>query len=171
MKPVRYLLTAAIFFAGLGQLFADEAYDAARAAVKEAEAKIQAEVIVPILGPGRGYTFLEAEAIVKVTNDESVKSGVGKTRKSLKGGEAEKADKGEEGSLQEQSARQEKNSSEKKKHVTLELKKMKLKVLYDSGTVGKPALDALKAALLGLYPGRLEADDISFVPAPFYRAN
>ncbi len=171
MKSARYLFAAVFLFSGVCRLSADEVSDSARGAVKEAEAKIQVEVVAPILGPGRAYTFLEAEAIVRITNDEVTKSGVGKTRKSMKGAEAEKADKDVEGSLQEQSARQEKNSSEKKKRVSLELKKMKLRVLYDSAAVGKPALEALKAALLGLYAGKLEAGDITFVPAPFYRGN
>lgn len=130
----------------------------------DAESKIQTQVLDPLLGQGRAYVFLEAGAELISSSELERKSGKGKVSKAQPQAEEGKAQ--DKDSVQEQTASQEKNSSESRRALRLELSGMKLRILHDSSLPAK-ALKEVKEALLALYPGRLKAGDIVFVPAPF----
>lgn len=129
------------------------------------ESRIQVQVLDVMLEPGRAYAFLEVKAELRVSSEEEGKSGVGETHKTLAGEEGGKEGEGKE-SMQKQTAKQTKKSGVHKKTFGLELGSMKLKVLHDAG-VPADRIKAVKQALLALFPGKLEAKDIVFVPAPF----
>lgn len=69
-------------------------------------------------------------------------------------------------STQEQSARQEKKSSEKKAVYKFTIEAMKARILYNA-EVSLDKLKSVKAALLALYPEKIKAEDIVFVPEVF----
>jgi len=145
----------------------------------ETESKIQAQVMDRMLGPGRAFAFLEMKAEVKSNSDETSKDGIGKLNTKMPESpaeletegtdkeEAKKADKHKKGlSTQEQSASQAKKSAEKKGVFNFTLRSMKLRILHDAA-LSPDKLKAVKEALLALYPEKLKAEDISFVPAAF----
>ena len=140
------------------------------------EAKIQAQVLDSILGPGRAFVFLEMKAQVKTTAEEESKSGVGELH-TAKSQETEAAATGKEdmkkagkdkkaGSMQEQTARQVKNSSEAETVYELAIDHMSVRILHNAD-VSPDKLKAVKDALLALYPGNIKPEDILFVPAAF----
>lgn len=145
----------------------------------ETEDKIQARVLDRMLGPGKAFAFLEMKAEVKSNAEETSKGGVGKIHTVSPEGQAEMeeaaADKeelkqagpGAKGvSTKEQSARQAKKSAEKKDILRFTMSSMKLRILHDAA-LSPGGLKAVKEALLALYPEKLKAEDIAFVPAAF----
>ncbi|MDO8806752.1 MAG: hypothetical protein Q7R35_20260 [Elusimicrobiota bacterium] len=137
------------------------------------EAKIQAQVLDRMLGPGRAYVFLEATAGFKGAISEELKDGVGETRRVLPKGSAESAGEGLEGgesrqgvSTHEQRASQEKRSVTTNDAFNLTVSSMAVRILHDA-SVPAGKLQAVKDALLALYPSVLEANKIVFVPAAF----
>lgn len=127
--------------------------------VSAEEARIQAKVLDALLGPGKAFAFLDLKAELKTSEEEEGKSGTGEARTKL-------PDAGQK--TQEQMARQTRGSSEKKVSSRLELKAMKLRVLYDAA-LPQERLKAVRDALLALYPGALADGDIAFVAASFAR--
>lgn len=149
----------------------------------QTEAKIQAQVLNTILGPGKAFIFLEMKAQVKSSADEESKGGVGEVRTTSPegpaGNEAAAADREEaktddkdkkKASTQEQSARQVKKSAEKKEVYKFTIEAMKARILY-SADVSPDKLKSVKAALLALYPEKIKAEDIVFVPEVFDSAH
>lgn len=122
------------------------------------EAKIQARALDPILGRGAAYPFLELKAELAVSEESEDKTGTGELRSKQPGGAGTKE--------QDQTARQTKGSSEKKTVMSLAPSAMKLRVLHDAA-LPQEKLKAAREALAALFPGRLKAEDITFVPAPF----
>lgn len=131
----------------------------------DTENKIQSQVLDVMLEPGRAYAFLDLKAELRVSSEGEEKSGVGETHKKAAGEEENKKGEGRE-NMQEQSAKQSKKSSVRKEVLGLELGSMKLRILHDAA-LPAARLKAVKEALLALFPGKLEAKDITFVPAPF----
>lgn len=125
------------------------------------EAKIQSRVLDPILGRGAAYPFLELKAELAVSSESEAKTGTGEMRTKQPGA-------GENGGVkeQDQTAKQSKGSSEKKKVTSLVPAAMKLRVLHDAA-LPQEKLKAVREALAALFPGRLKAEDITFVPASF----
>jgi len=140
----------------------------------QTEAKIQAQVLNTILGPGKAFVFLEMKVEVKSSAAEESKGGVGEVRTTSPEAPAanEAAAAGEEGkdinkaSTQEQSARQVKKSDEKKAVYKFTMDSMKARILY-SAAVSPDKLKSVKEALLALYPEKIKAEDIVFVPEVF----
>jgi hypothetical protein len=139
----------------------------------ETEARIQSQVADRILGPGRAAVFLEMKVELKRDEDEQTKGGVGEVRSRLPDTGAEAApardeakDADKRSSRQEQTARQTKKNSERKELLKLSPVSITLRVLHDS-RLPKEKLAAFKDTLLALYPGKLKAEDIVFVPAQF----
>ncbi|MHB0995010.1 MAG: hypothetical protein ACYC2I_01430 [Elusimicrobiales bacterium] len=126
------------------------------------EAKIQARVLDPVLGPGAAYPFLELKAELAVTSESEAKTGTGELRTKQPGAPGENGGVKE----QDQTAKQSKVSSEKKKTISLTPAAMKLRVLHDAA-LPQEKLKAVREALAALFAGRLKAEDITFVPAPF----
>lgn len=126
------------------------------------EAKIQARVLDPVLGPGAAYPFLELKAELAVSAETEAKTGTGEARTKLPG------TAGDTGGVkeQDQTAKQTKGSSEKKRVTSLTPAAMKLRVFHDAA-LPQEKLKAVREALAALFPGRLKAEDITFVPAPF----
>lgn len=132
------------------------------------EAKIQAQVLDRMLGPGRAYVFLETTAWFKGARSEEVKDGVGETRRVVPKGSAGDLGEGLEGesSTQEQRASQQKRSVTANDAFNLTMSSMAVRILHDASVPAKK-LEAVKGALLALYPENLKAEDIVFVPAAF----
>jgi len=160
-----YLLAAALLLPAWPAAAEGSALSETYDMIGDAEAKIQEQVLDPLLGPGRAYAFLDAEAELYVTSKGAVKSGVGE----LLSRKADPADAGKEGEKsQKQTATQEKTDTESRDVYSLELRSMRLRILHDSALPAEK-LEVVKKALLDLYPGRLKAQDIVFVPAPMQR--
>jgi hypothetical protein len=141
----------------------------------ETEAKIQAQVLDRLLGPGKASVFLEMKAEVKTTADEESKGGVGEVHTKLPDAPAEKAaapagrdddKKTAKDQRQEQSARQSKETVEKKDIFRFSVSSMKVRVLHDA-LLAPEKLKAVKDVLLALYPEKIKPEDIVFVPAAF----
>ncbi|OGS55179.1 MAG: hypothetical protein A3J79_06565 [Elusimicrobia bacterium RIFOXYB2_FULL_62_6] len=134
------------------------------------EAKIQAQVLDRMLGPGKAYIFLETAARFKGAISEELKDGVGETRRVLSkdpaGEPAEGADWEKGVSSQEQRASQQKRSVSANDAFELTVSSMSVRILHDASVPAKK-LEAVKAALLALYPDKLKAGDVVFVPAAF----
>jgi len=128
------------------------------------EARIQERVLDPLLGRGVAHAFLEMKAELTSTETEESRTGSGEARTKLPDAASEA------GGLKEQSqlARQNKASAEKKTVIGLAPEGMKLRVLHDAA-VPQEKLKAVREALAALFPGRLRAEDIVFVPAVFVR--
>lgn len=167
MKTLNHLILSAVLLAGAASYAAAADRDGLRDVYDicaDTESKIQTQVLDPILGMGRAYVFLEAGAELVSSAERESKSGRGKMHKAqAKAEEGKGADKD---AMQEQTASQEKNSSEARRSLRMELSGMKLRILHDSSVPAK-ALKEVKEALLALYPGRLKAGDIVFIAAPF----
>ncbi|MBU2573389.1 MAG: hypothetical protein KKH28_04860 [Elusimicrobia bacterium] len=139
----------------------------------ETEVKIQGQVLDRLLGPGRAFVFLETRAEVKRSISEEAKGGIGETRVVSPKGPTEggadmaKSDKVQKKvSTQEQRASQEKKSVEANDTFNFTIGSLKLRILHDASVpVGK--LQAVKNALLALYPDKVKAENIVFVPAAF----
>lgn len=181
MKLNRYFVFAAVMAGMVSAVPAKPAGQLADLYLinSQTEAKIQAQVLNTILGPGKAHVFLEMKVQVKSSADEESKGGVGEVRTTSPegpaGNGAAAADKEEvrtddkdkmKASTQEQSARQVKKSSEKKTVFKFTLEAMKARILY-SADVSPDKLKSVKAALLALYPEKITAEDIVFVPEVF----
>lgn len=126
------------------------------------EAKIQVRVLDPILGRGAAYPFLELKAELAVTSESEGKTGTGELRTKQPGAPGGSGGMKE----QDQTAIQTKGSSEKKTITSLAPSAMNLRVLHDAA-LPQEKLKAVREALAALFPGKLKAEDITFVPAPF----
>lgn len=157
----RYLLAIALLLPAWPAAAADSALGETYNMIGDAEAKIQEQVLDPMLGPGQAYVFLEAEAELYIVSKGEVKTGVGE----LLSSKADAADAGKDGEkTQKQTATQEKTDTATRDVYSLELRSMRLRILHDAKLPAEK-LEAVKKALLALYPGRLKAADIAFVAA------
>lgn len=134
----------------------------AQAVTDALEAKVQAKVLDPILGPGAAYALLELKLRLEGSSEEHSRAGTGEAHTLLP---AESPAKGGT-KTQNQTAVQSKNSAENKTTLKLAPEAMKLRVLHDSA-LAQEKLRAAREALLALFPGVLKAEDIVFVPAGF----
>jgi hypothetical protein len=172
MKLTGYFICGVLLAAagGAASAGADKQLGAVYSFNSGTEAKIQAQVLDRMLGPGQAYVFLETTVWFRGAISEEVKDGVGETRRVLAkepaadpgaGLDSEKGD-----SSQEQRASQQKRSATASDAFSLAVSSMTVRILHDAA-VPQKKLEAVKAALLALYPAILPADKIIFVPAAF----
>ncbi|OGR81010.1 MAG: hypothetical protein A2X32_08695 [Elusimicrobia bacterium GWC2_64_44] len=163
MKPYALIIFSAAVLAA-GPAAGGGLAEAVRAMTAGTEARIQERVLDPMLGRGAAHAFLEMKAELASAETEESRSGYGEARTRLPDAA------NEEGGLKEQSqlARQNKASAEKKTVLGLAPGAMKLRVLHDA-SVPQEKLKAVREALAALFPGKLRAEDITFVPAIFAR--
>jgi|GEM_PF-2524053 len=178
MKAAGYFIFAAVL-AGLASAASAKSGDMPAALYQmnsEMEAKLQAHVGDTLLGPGNAFFFLEINGEVKNSEEEESKRGIGELRTETPEAAAgtEAAGAGKEGKKDgkdkrtgsTQTARQAKRSAEEKSSFGFQVWPVKVKVLYNAD-VPQAKLKAVKEALLALYPGKLKAEDIIFIPAVY----
>jgi len=137
----------------------------------ETEAKIQAQVLAPMLGPGKAFVFLEVKAKIKTSAEEESKEGVGeaynKAPEEVLGGGKET---GKKAATSQQSARQVKKTIDQNDTLAFTMTFMRVRILHDAG-IPQEKLAAVKAALAAVYAGQLKPEDIAFIPAVFEAAS
>lgn len=143
----------------------------------ETEAKIQSQVADTLLGPGNAFVFLEIKTEVKSSAEGESKDGIGELRSespealpvneaAAAGKEGGKRSAKDKKSGSTRTARQAKKSAENKDVLKFIVWPVKVRVLHNAA-VPQDRLKAVKEALLALYPEKLKAEDIIFVPAAF----
>jgi len=143
------------------------------------EAKIQEHVLDPLLGAGKAHAFLEMTIEVKSSAEKASKGGIGELHRTSSKVEEEKVivikeegkkdgkDKAkEQTSVQMQTASDEKRTTEESEVLKFTAGGMKARILHDAD-LPKEKLKAVKEALVELYPGKIKAEDVVFVPAAF----
>jgi len=181
MKSAKYFIFAAVL-AGLAASASARSEGRLAALYQmnsELEAKLQAQVGDTLLGPGNAFFFLETKAEAKSNDEEESKGGVGELRteapegsleiEAVPAGKEEKKDGKHKKAGSTQTARQSKKTAELKSSFRFHMWPVKVKVLHNAA-VPQEKLKAVREALLALYPQKLKAEDIIFIPAAYGQA-
>jgi len=134
------------------------------------ESKIQSQLLDPILGPGRGFAFVDAQFEVQRIQRENSKNGTGYAVK--KDFDAPKAQEPADllepssGSEKGQVSKQSKTNSENVRRYRLVPQDFSVRIVH-ARSVPEDELAELKRVLSQAYADSLKLEDIAFVPARF----